>query len=83
MRAGRARRASLVPPVHASVLSDATTMTSVRLVTGGDCKLAVGIYPQFSYDASSGGGVGTCSPIDAGRLQLAFDPQSMCVCVCV
>lgn len=55
----------------------AQTFSKVLLRTLSDCKLAVSIYPTFSYDAAGGGGSGSVSPGDGGLLRLTFDPASL------
>ena len=42
----------------------------VRLVTGADCVLGVSMYPDFAYDASTGGATGVCQPGADGLLEL-------------
>jgi hypothetical protein len=53
-------------------------MTLLRLTTFDSCGLAIGAYPRFRYDASSGGGLGVLEPPDAaGRRPLRFDPAGL------
>jgi hypothetical protein len=53
-------------------------MTLLRLSTFAGCGLAIGAYPRFSYDASSGGGLGVLEPPDgSGGQALRFDPRGL------
>jgi hypothetical protein len=53
-------------------------MTLLRLNTLEGCGLAIGAYPRFRYDASSGGGLGVLEPSDgSGRHALRFDAGAL------
>ena len=53
-------------------------MTLLRLSTFDGCGLAIGAYPRFRYDASSGGGLGELGAADDnGRQTLRFDPAGL------
>lgn len=44
------------------------------------CKLAISNLPWFSYDASTGGGVGTASASrEPGRLNILFRPEDLVI----
>lgn len=49
----------------------------LQLVTLKDCRLAIGRYPAFSYDARQGGGRAHISPAAPGKQQLAFDVATL------
>jgi hypothetical protein len=55
----------------------------VRLATLRDCRLAIGAYPPFRYDARAGGGNGhldAASPSEPqGRQQLRFEPDTLTI----
>ncbi|QEY31102.1 hypothetical protein EVJ50_01365 [Synechococcus sp. RSCCF101] len=53
---------------------------SCRLLTLDACRLAIGFYPPFHYDASGGGGTGTLGPADAqGRQALQFPAADLSI----
>lgn len=55
-------------------------MTLLRLSTFDGCGLAIGAYPRFRYDASSGGGLGELDAADgSGRQTLRFDPAGLSI----
>ncbi|HGY5550140.1 MAG TPA: hypothetical protein ACN46R_00575, partial [Prochlorococcus sp.] len=52
--------------------------STMHLASQKGCRLAIGAYPAFSYDASSGGGVGILGPAEQNGLKsLHFDPQKL------
>lgn len=51
--------------------------TQLQLATLKDCRLAIGRYPAFTYDASQGGGWAHVLPAAAGQQQLAFDVATL------
>ncbi len=62
--------------LHPGLACPARTL-QVLLRTLSDCKLAVSVYPTFSYNAAGGGGSGSVSPGNDGLLRLTFDPSSL------
>lgn len=53
-------------------------MTQLETLNG--CRLAIGAYPAFSYNAAGGGGLGQRGPVDReGRRALRFDPQALTI----
>ncbi|MFL0732882.1 MAG: hypothetical protein AB8A35_06150 [Prochlorococcus sp.] len=52
--------------------------STMDLASQKGCRLAIGAYPAFSYDASSGGGKGILGPAEqTGLKTLHFDPQKL------
>jgi len=55
-----------------------TTAASCFLRTADHCRLAIGAYPFFAYDASGGGGRGTLSRSEAeGHQSVAFPAEGL------
>jgi len=52
-------------------------LSKVMLSTLADCKLAVSVYPTFSYDASGGGGVATLRDLGDGKYFASWDANQL------
>jgi hypothetical protein len=53
------------------------SLSKVMLSTLADCKLAVSIYPMFSYNAGGGGGVGTLREAGNGKYFASWDANQL------
>lgn len=54
--------------------------STIRLSSQKGCRLAIGAYPPFDYDATNGGGEGTLSPSNEdGKQNLYFNPKKLII----
>ncbi|XP_057815195.2 uncharacterized protein LOC131028842 isoform X2 [Cryptomeria japonica] len=53
------------------------TVCRVKLQTLDGCRLGIGIYPDFEYNAEGGGGDGVGENLSDGRVEIRFDVGSL------
>lgn len=79
-----ATRVGCTAACHAIVSDAATAATvrvgqSVKLRTRSDCRLNIGRYPAFAYDAASGRSDGTVTAVDGARASVTFDVATLTI----
>eukprot|EP00850_Spirogloea_muscicola_P023919 SM000407S15246 [mRNA] locus=s407:43228:44375:+ [translate_table: standard] len=75
--AAAASRCPVLPDVAATPLPQCPEGSTVSLSIGGDCGLGVSVYPDFVYRPVGGGGEGTATDCDGGRIAVTFDAATL------